>query len=254
MLKIGDIVTRKKYGNDIAFKIIKIVDEIYYLVGVDLRLYADSTKDDLILTTISKKKENELLIREINTKDYFYIPGKILHLDSDIDYLKKCEEYYKEQKIKYNGYQYEEKDFKKNILNLIEKHKPDILVLTGHDAHFKKRKNNNIYKNSKYFIETVLEVRKKYKNHQDIIIIAGACQSDYTGLIKAGASYASSPNNINIHALDPAIIAAYIALTEQNEVINLEDMLSKTKYGHEGIGGLILNGTMLKGYPRKEEY
>lgn len=56
MLKIGDYVTRKKYGNDILFKIDKIENNTIYLKGVDVRLYADSEKDDLILSTISKKK------------------------------------------------------------------------------------------------------------------------------------------------------------------------------------------------------
>lgn len=57
MLKVGDYVTRKKYGNDILFKIDKIKNNIIYLKGVDIRLYADTTKDDLVLSTISKKKK-----------------------------------------------------------------------------------------------------------------------------------------------------------------------------------------------------
>lgn len=57
MLKVGDYVTRKKYGNDILFKIDKIKNNTIYLKGVDIRLYADTTKDDLVLSTISKKKK-----------------------------------------------------------------------------------------------------------------------------------------------------------------------------------------------------
>ena len=57
MFKIGDLVTRKKYGNDIIFKIDKIQNNTIYLKGVDVRLYADTKEDDLILATIPKKKE-----------------------------------------------------------------------------------------------------------------------------------------------------------------------------------------------------
>lgn len=56
MLKVGDYVTRKKYGNDILFKVDKIANNVIYLKGVDVRLYADSKADDLVLATISKKK------------------------------------------------------------------------------------------------------------------------------------------------------------------------------------------------------
>ena len=50
-----------------------------------------------------------------------------------------------------------------------------------------------------------------------MFIIAGACQSNYEDLIKAGANFASSPKRINIHALDPAIIAVSISKTENNK-------------------------------------
>jgi spore coat assembly protein len=69
-------------------------------------------------------------------------------------------------------------------------------------------------------------------------------------LIKAGANFASSPKRINIHALDPAIIASSIALAEKNKSIDLIQMIEKTKYGSSGIGGIITNGTMYVGYPR----
>ena len=54
MLKVGDYVTRKKYGNDILFKVDKIINNTVYLKGVDIRLYADSSKEDLILSSISR--------------------------------------------------------------------------------------------------------------------------------------------------------------------------------------------------------
>ena len=83
-----------------------------------------------------------------------------------------------------------------------------------------------------------------------MLIIAGACQSNYEELIKAGADFASSPKRVNIHALDPAIIATAISLTEKNKEIDLIELLKKTKYGKDGMGGLIVNGLMYVGYPR----
>ena len=83
-----------------------------------------------------------------------------------------------------------------------------------------------------------------------MIIIAGACQSNYEELIKAGATFASSPKRINIHALDPAIVASYLALYDRNETVDLLDVLGKTKSGSDGMGGVATKGCMFVGYPR----
>ena len=106
------------------------------------------------------------------------------------------------------------------------------------------------YKNSLNFVKAVKEARKFEKSHEKLLIIAGACQSNYEELIKAGADFASSPKRINIHALDPAIIATSLSLLEKNKEVNLIELLKKTKYGKDGMGGLIVNGLMYVGYPR----
>lgn len=245
MFKIGDYVTRNKYGNDILFKITDIKGDQIILSGVDLRLYADAKITDLTHSTYHKKKET-VVINNLRTDEYFYVPGTILHLDSDKDYLKDCINYYKKNKINYYGYIFNEKDYSKNIVNLIKKHNPNIVIITGHDAYY----DNNKYKNSNYFIDTVKEIRKINK---DIIIFAGACQSDYIGLIKAGSTFSSSPKHINIHALDPAIIGVNIALTDKYESVNLEKIIEKTECKKEGIGGIKTKGTMICGYPRGEK-
>ena len=85
--KIGDVVSRKKYGNDILFKIDKIVGNKVFLKGLEIRLYADANIEDIALSGIPKKKEEITSLRNLNTNDYFYIPGKILHIDSDKEYL-----------------------------------------------------------------------------------------------------------------------------------------------------------------------
>ena len=92
---------------------------------------------------------------------------------------------------------------------------------------------------------------RDYEKSQDkLIIIAGACQSNYEELIKAGSNFASSPKRINIHALDPAIIAAAVALSPKSKALDLLALIEKTHYGSAGIGGIITNGTMYVGYPR----
>lgn len=248
MLKVGDYVTRIKYGNDIIFKVKEINKDNVILSGVELRLFADAKKDDLVLVKNHKKKENNLFIRNLNKNDYYYIPGIIVHIDSDGDYIEECEKYYKNNKLKYYSYKFNEKEYPLNIEKIILKHKPNILVITGHDAYYQKV---NKYKNSTFFIETVKKARSILPRDK-LTIVAGACQSDFKGLISSGATFASSPNHINIHALDPAIIASYVALTDRNQIIDLDEILSKTKYGCDGIGGIITNGEMISIYPRRD--
>ena len=150
--------------------------------------------------------------------------------------------------IKANGIMLSEKIVPSKILGLIKEYRPDIIVITGHDAYFNRGKK--AYKNSDNFIKAVLEARKYENSQERLIIIAGACQSNYEELIKAGANFASSPKRINIHALDPAIVASLISLSSKNKEIDLIKIINSTKYKEEGMGGIITNGTMYVGYPR----
>jgi len=141
----------------------------------------------------------------------------------------------------------------RDIIKKLEEYKPDILVITGHDAYFKSKgsiKDLDNYQNSKNFVKAVKKAREYESSQEKLIIIAGACQSNYEELIKAGANFASSPKRVNIHALDPAIIASSISLAEKNKSIDLIPMLEKTKYKTDGMGGIITNGTMYVGFPR----
>ena len=250
MFKIGDYVSRNSYNNDIVFKIFDIKDNVYYLRGESIRLEADSDKNDL------KREENinddfnpELdNYRNLDRDDYFYLPGKILHIDGDSEYLEKCMNFYKKNKVRAYGILCMENDFSENIINNLKLYNPDILVITGHDAYYRKKRNG--YKNTLNFVNAVKEARKFEKSHEKLIIIAGACQSDYEELIKSGANFASSPKKINIHALDPAIVACSLAFSDKNKNIDLIDILNKTKYGPLGFGGIITTGTMYIGYPR----
>ncbi len=253
---IGDIVTRNSYNNDTLFKIIDIKDDIYFLVGINVRLCADAYKDDLKLYDDDLRLDEEFLndIREkkLNRNDYFYLPGKILHIDSDKDYLNRCLKYYEGFNIMAQGIYLLENQMPIKIKELLEKYNPDIVVITGHDAYYKKRGDESIssYKNSLFFKQAIEEARKYEKSHEKLVIIAGGCQSDYEELIKAGANFASSPKRINIHALDPAIVATKMSLSDVTNDIDLKDVLENTKYGSKGIGGIITKGTMHVGYPR----
>ena len=86
MFQVGDLVTRKSYDNDIVFKIIKIEENNFILKGLFVRLFADSHKDDL---KIYNDKENDDFLPEIDgyrnleRNEYFYLPGRILHIDAD---------------------------------------------------------------------------------------------------------------------------------------------------------------------------
>ena len=259
MFKIGDFVTRNSYNNDILFTITLIKDDIAYLKGINVRLYADSRLDDLEEADVdydtNKDRNDAKKIKDmlnLDRSEYFYLPGKILHIDGDKDYLRRCIDFYKDMHLEAYGVYLDEDDFSKEITSCLEKYNPDILVITGHDS-FKKNKDKSDlanYQNSLNFVKATMKAREYERNQDKLIIIAGACQSFYEDLIKAGANFASSPKRINIHALDPAIIASTVALSPKNKEIDLISLLSKTHYGSNGMGGIITNGVMYVGYPR----
>lgn len=261
--KVGDYVTRNSYNNDIVFVIIDIKDNIAILKGYNLRLIADSPLNDLVISSDDSRKDEfmDSLEIEVDTDDlvrndkneFFYLPPKILHIDGDKDYLEKCLKFYKKNRVMAFGQTIKESELDKKIVPILTDIKPDILIVTGHDAYNKKSDDiydMKNYKNSWSFIKAVKEARKYEKSHEKLVIIAGACQSNYEELIKAGADFASSPKRVNIHALDPAIIAVSLSLTERNKEIDLINLLEKTKYGKDGMGGLKVNGLMYVGYPR----
>ncbi|MGI6329467.1 MAG: sporulation peptidase YabG [Bacilli bacterium] len=260
--KIGDMVTRRSYNHDVIFKITDISEKIVFLKGVNVRLYADSVMEDLKIYDESLEKtfkddkvfqENVQEYMKFNRDEYFYLPGRILHIDGDKEYLERCLKFYKEADILVYGKYEKEDQMALNIKNHLEEIQPDVVVITGHDAYYKKKGEKEellAYKNTKNFINAIFEARKYEKSPDKLIIIAGACQSNYEELIKAGANFASSPRRINIHALDPAIIALALSLSDKSKEIDLLKILDKTKYGKNGLGGIITGGTMYIGYPR----
>ena len=248
MFKVGDLVTRISHDNDVVFKIEKIIDNNAYLKGVNVRLCADSNVSDLLLVTKNETSADERFYQEIDKlrnferSDYFYIPGKILHVDGDKEYLDRCLEFYKKANVLAFWVYSDEKQMAYNIEKYLEDINPDIVVITGHDSLVKQT--------SKYFKEDVKVCRRFQKDYDKLIIIAGACQSEYDMLIKAGANFASSPKKVNIHALDPAIIALTLSLLDKTKDANLIELLDKTSNGKDGMGGVNTRGVMTTGYPR----
>lgn len=259
IFKVGDRVTRNSYQNDIVFEIVKVEGNQCILKGINVRLEADSKIDDLQKYDGEILYDDESFYREIvgiepdEREDYFYLPGKILHIDGDENYLNRCLKFYKKANIMAYGIYEEEEKIGDNIIKFLTEIKPDIIIITGHDAYYRKMDVNdtNAYKNTNHFIRAIAKAREYEKAHDKLVIIAGACQSNYEQLIKAGANFASSPKRINIHALDPAIIALQIAMCDRSQDIDLIGILSKTKYGKDGMGGVITKGMMYKGYPRQ---
>ena len=249
----GDFVTRKSHNNDIIFKVISISEDTVYLKGVYDRLYADSDIFDLVKT--DEKPDDFFIELDINNDrtSYFYLPGKILHIDGDNEYLEKCLKFYKTNKIYAVGKKINENDIAKQIPLLLKEIKPDILVITGHDGMISnKQKYNDVlnYRNSIHFIKTVKEARIYDEKHgKNLVIFAGACQSNYEAIISAGANFASAPKRVLIDMMDPLIVAETIAYTPVDKYIPLANILSNTREGINGIGGFQTRGQLRTGMP-----
>lgn len=215
--RIGDIVARRSYNYDILFKITNIhPNGMIDLVGLTVRIVADAPDYDLkhIAPDEVNRRINNIEISRrarinrcytsmknrnykgyFNSKEYYSEtpniyqkekmlkkPGIILHLDGDLEYTDRCKENYKKMGITAYTYNVPEVEQYRQVYSLLQRIRPNILILTGHDA-FHRRKNDiyNIdnYKNSKYYIQGVLEARRYEHNLDNLVIFAGACQSYY---------------------------------------------------------------------------
>lgn len=281
-IKVGDIVARKSYGYDILFKVHDITigkdsGRTILLKGLNYRLFADAPESDIVKMPINKINEEmhalEKRLRKLDgtgglramtipgklllkREEYsrFEMPGKVLHIDGDSDYLSMSMKYYKEQGINAVGKLIPEADQPKLVRPLLEENTTDIVVITGHDSMQKQedRGKDSIdkYRNSKYFIEAVKEARKHQQSLDELVIIAGACQSYYEGILSAGANFASSPARILIHALDPVMLCRKIAFTPIDRTAPIEEVLKGTMTGVKGIGGVETRGKFRAGMPR----
>lgn len=258
-IKKGDIVSRNSYQNDILFYVEKIIDsenrgKIAILKGVIVRIEADAPIDDLELPKESRIKESlkriDKQIELVKNNSYnrkLVRYGRILHLDGDRNYSEKTEKYYKRRGLNYVVKHVMEFKQPTVVRNFLQKYKPDILVITGHDGMIKNGKSfNDInnYRNSKYFVKAVNEARLWNSNNNELVIFAGACQSYYEAIISAGANFASSPARILIDFMDPLIVAEEIAITNKNKIITMSDLERKIRNGRKAVGGIGAKGKL----------
>lgn len=286
-MKIGDIVARKSYNKDIIFKIIGFsIDEdnrkIVVLKGVAFRIIADAYLEDLELVKLpdlksvlidknvegllsqslvkSKERQRKMMraVPKLQTNTNVYgMPGKVLQIDGDKEYLKICLDVYTELGIPAVGAAIPEANQYKEVRALLEKHNPDILVITGHDALISRKGNIadlSSYKNSLNFIKTVKQARRWQPNIDNLVIFAGACQSNYEQIINAGANYASSPGRIMIHALDPVFVVEKIACSRIDIVVPIDEVIEQTVTGIKGVGGLETKGKFRWAMPKSILY
>ena len=250
-LNIGDFVGRKSYNCDVVFVISAIVDNVAILQGYYVRLVADSPISDLVLI------EREELERYENSDEEYkksiiegykskisHITGKILHIDSDPNYLKRCLSLYDSLNLYAYGVALKESEIEKNILDYINKIRPNIIILTGHDSYNKKGLHElNNYKTTKDYIKAVVKIREKY-SLDDICIYAGACGSNFEALIASGANFASSIDRKNIEAYDPAIVGVISAITPFNQIVDIKSVYNYSKMKNKSIGGIETYGKM----------
>jgi len=291
-IKIGDVVGRKSYNKDIFFKVIDLCKDnggkkYCLLKGIHYRLYANAPLEDLIKIEsnelafylrehtiksnehmgrifVRRQKDREFILgravkqgqndkNNSNDLDGFDVPGAVLHIDGDADYLDLCLTTYKQLNIPANGYNIEEEQQPKVVESLLKKHAPDLLVLTGHDGFIKGKTDfsdiNNYY-SSNYFVEAVKAARQYEKSRDDLVIFAGACQSHYEAILGAGANFASSPQRVMIHAYDPVFVVEKIAYTSIYDPISIKDIIAGTITGFNGIGGMETRGKFRMGIPK----
>ena len=281
---IGDIVVRKSYDKDITFKIIDVKKEngntIYILKGINIRIIADSKKDDLekvgkefvgekdkiLNSRVRKAIKNAVSLRgDIASRSnksskvkpsnelMFGRPGKILHVDGDDEYMETCLKVYKQLSLDAVGKAIPEREQPNVIVDLVKEYKPDIVVLTGHDGVIKNADDYldlDCYRNSKYYMESVKALRNYNSSYDELVIFAGACQSCYESMLDAGANFASSPNRVLIHCLDPVFVCEKIAYTRIDKVVSITEVIENTITGIKGVGGLQTRGKYREGYPK----
>ncbi|RJE47809.1 MULTISPECIES: sporulation peptidase YabG [unclassified Dehalobacter] len=274
MFKIGDIVARLSYNQDLFLKILALNKKrkkiTAVLGGLNYRLIADSDVNDLVFKNdkqtvhyqladsqeVYKKFRKVVYDRKFKVEEeYFEIPGKILHLDGDREYLDHCLRTYRQLGLQAKGICKSEAEQPKAIAGALRDYPADILVLTGHDSLLKGKSNLkslDSYRSSGYFVQSVTEARRIQPNKDQLVVFAGGCQSNFEAIIEAGANFASSPRRMLIHALDPVFLVESIAYTPIDRTVSLKDIIRHTVTGADGVGGIETRGQLRRGYPKVE--
>ncbi len=208
-IKKGDIVGRISYGKDILFYVDRIIKmkktgKAYAILkGILYRIEADAPLEDLekiekeqietekrgIENQIKKRIKKDIFGKEKNRQTTTRVTNAlILHLDGDRKYSQKSERYYRKLGLRAIVKNIPENRQPQIIGNLVRRYDPDIVVITGHDGMIRGGTNYNDiynYRNSKYFINSVIEAKRAVKNGKDLVIFAGACQSFFEAIMES---------------------------------------------------------------------
>lgn len=277
----GDLVVRKSYGGDVLFRVATLDQGTAILKGTDYRLLADAPINDLSVVEaedlplairqarqkagestqrMQEQRQQQVIERQLLRVDnanqpYFEVPGKVLHLDGDNNYMKKSMQLYTQMRVPAHGLYVHESQMAEAVYQLLPQLRPDIVVITGHDGVLKNREQHDLsnlaaYKNSQNFADAVRVARDYEKNKDGLIVIAGACQSHYEALLQSGSNFASSPGRVLIHALDPVYVAIKASYTSIRDTVNLADVIHGTISGIDGMGGVETLGKYRLGLPK----
>ncbi|MGE5572056.1 MAG: sporulation peptidase YabG [Bacillota bacterium] len=287
-IRVGDAVARKSHGSDVVFTVLKILSTparrlMAVLKGLNARLMADAPVADLVrvrqndiesareqINRLSREYLEKVFLRRMAEElsaagfrgretgvlppgvDYARMPGRVLHLDGDGDYLKNCLRYYQELRVPVVGEHVPEEVQPDRVVTLMRTHLPDILVLTGHDGLIARRGDRtriDNYRTSRYFAEAVRRARQVEPDKDALVIVAGACQSHYEAILEAGANFASSPERVFIHCYDPILVAEKVAFTPFDSVVHVTHAIENTVSGIKGIGGVETKGKLRLSLP-----
>lgn len=265
-MQVGDVIVRKSYQKDMKFTIAKIIDHQAILNGLNYRLVVDADLDDLervetrlLISHKWFKPKNKDLKSMVSApkalKQYPYYEtisnqqnmkrGRILHLDGNMLYFKKCCSLYKKLDLTVDAYCIDECYQPLFISELLSLHQPDILIITGHDSMTRDKLYSTSlsdYKNSRFFVESIEVARKVCKNYDDLVIFAGGCQSHYEALMNAGANFASSPKRSLINIYDPVYVASILSTSSIATIVDLNVLLESGLFTDTDIGGLETRG------------
>jgi len=185
------------------------------------------------------------------SSNFFELPGKVLHLDGDYEFRSVCQQRYLQMGVPCRVIHVSEDRQADVVVDYLREDRPDILVLTGHDGLAKGARNiyeMGNYRHSQYYVDAVCKAREYEPDLDDLIIIAGGCESYFEALIEAGANFASAPNRVRIRDVDPLLVAQNIAFTSIYDKISLPQFLGELSSG--GIGGVQTRGKLRLGHPR----
>lgn len=240
-----EYVIYKKDKKPIIYEIVEKREGKLILKGVNYRITLLVKSEDVEIADeklFSLEKEKNYKIINQNNRGKKYILGTVLHIDADKEYLERCLKLYKDVGIHAYSMLGNENDIEEMVKRIDSNINPDVIVITGHDYYNNQDiKSLNNYTNTKKFISAMHELKKIFPNS---VYIVGACQSNFEAIIASGANFASSPQRINVHIYDPAIIAIKVCTTSSDKIVDFLSLNNLIENLTSAFGGIQTNGKM----------